>query len=83
MPLVLQEIPKQVELLGPNAAGVQIVRCHLTLPTRGRPESVQGLLFVIGDGHTYMIHKVETIETVDIFGEGSHTRYLVEGGRYV
>jgi hypothetical protein len=82
MPLFLQEIPQQVEILGPNAAGVQIVRCHLLLPTQERPESIQGKLFVIGDSHTYMIHKAEAIETLDLFGEGSHTRYLVEGGRY-
>lgn len=83
MPLLLQEIPKEVEILGPNEAGVQIVRCKLTLCTYDRPSRVQGLLFSIGDGHTYMIHKAEEIERVTIWSEDSHTRYLVEGGRYV
>lgn len=70
-------------MLGPNRAGVHIVRCQLSLPTQDRPESVQGKLFVIGDGYTYMIHKVEELERLDIWSEGSHTRYLVEGGRYL
>lgn len=77
MPLILPEIPRDVEYFGPNEAGVECIRCLITLPTRPRASSVQGLLIAPGDGHSYMIYYAEAVAEV-----GKRTRYLVLAGRY-
>lgn len=82
MPQFIMAIPREVEILGPNKAGVECVRGVLVLPTKECPTMWQGKTFSIGDGYFYMIQKVEEIEIVST-GPVGLTRYRVEGGRYL